>query len=271
MLVAVDTGGTKTLVATFSRSGKILRDQRFPTPRDPQEYLELLGTTILELTEDKTIDAISVAIPGVTRGNVVVWCTNLSWFDFRVGTELKKRFKCPIFVENDANLAGLAETKALPKKFDNSLYITVSTGIGMGLIVDHKIHPALDIAEPEHMLLEYDGKLREWGSFASGRSIRKTYDSYARDIHDRHIWNQIADKISRGLLVLIPTINPDIIIIGGSIGTYFDRYEHALTKLLRERLYKHIVVPPIRQAVHPEEAVVYGCYYFAVDKLAELA
>lgn len=268
MLVAVDTGGTKTLVATFSSKGKLTNQVKFPTPRDPSDYMELLASTITGMTEDKTIDAIAVAVPGQTKNGTAVICTNLGWHNVPIVAPLKKLFKCPVYLENDANLAGLAEANALPKRYDNVLYVTISTGIGMGLIINHEIHPALSITEPGHMVLEYDGKLRTWEGFASGRAIRNTYDSYARDIKDRHVWNQIADKISRGFLVLVPAIKPDVIVIGGSIGTYFDRYEKQLQHILTKRLNPEFLPVDIRQSVHPEEAVIYGCYYYAVDQLS---
>jgi len=269
MLITVDTGGTKTLIAAFNHKGAVVRDTKFPTPRDVSEYIDLVTSTIRELCGDETPSAICIALPGIIKNNVAAWCPNLGWHDEPIYQLMKRRFDCPIFVENDANLAGLAEAKSLPKKLDNILYVTISTGIGMGLIIDHKIHPALTITEPGHMLLEYDGKLREWESFGSGRSIKETYGKFAADIHSVRTWSQIADKISRGFLVLIPVISPDMIIIGGSIGTYFDRYEAILNRILRDKLPETITIPPIRQAIHPEEAVVYGCYYHALNQLAD--
>ena len=59
-----------------------------------------------------------------------------------------------------------------------------------------------------------------------------------------------------------------MIIIGGSVGTYFDRYADFLRDTLRERLPEHIELPKIIQARHPEEAVVYGCYYYGKDYLS---
>lgn len=269
MLITVDTGGTKTLVAAFSRRGKLLREERFPTPKDTAEYLELTISTIHTVAADKDIDAIALALPGIIHNATAVWCSNLGWQDFPVGAMLKKHFSCPIFIENDAKLAGLGETRTLPHLPATALYVTVSTGIGTAIIVDGKIHPALRISEAGHMMLEYDGRMREWESFASGRSIKDTYGKFARDIHNRHVWNQIADKIARGLAVCIPLINPEVIIIGGSIGTYYERYQDALAKHLARYVNPHVAIPAIRQAVHPEEAVIYGCYYYAVDQLAE--
>ncbi|NCS83274.1 ROK family protein, partial [Candidatus Saccharibacteria bacterium] len=66
----------------------------------------------------------------------------------------------------------------------------------------------------------------------------------------------------------IPVLQPDVIIIGGSIGTYFERYDSDLTAILKDKLPDHIGLPRLVQAQHPEEAVIYGCYYYALDALA---
>ena len=63
----------------------------------------------------------------------------------------------------------------------------------------------------------------------------------------------------------------DVIIIGGSVGTYFDRYHEYLEGILVEHLPAHIPCPKIVQAQHPEEAVIYGCYYYGKDFLANKA
>ena len=267
MIIAVDTGGTKTLVAAFGKNGSLLRSEKFPTPHDVTEYIELLSSTITRVAHDKPFDAISVALPGMVRGHTALWCPNLGWKNQPIGSMLGKQFDCPIVLENDANLAGLAEARALTTIPDVVLYVTVSTGIGTGIIVDGKLHPGFNNSEAGHMVLEYDGKMREWESVASGRAIKATYDSYARDIHDRRIWEQIADKISRGLAALLPLFNPHTVIIGGSIGTYFDRYDRALRAHLARYMNPHLELPEIRQAKHPEEAVIYGCYYYALEQL----
>jgi predicted NBD/HSP70 family sugar kinase len=268
MLLAVDTGGTKTLVTGFDRSGKPTHEFRFETPKNPNEYLAELSEVIHKNFGGRIFDAVVVAIPGIVRDNVAVWCDNLAWENVDVAGYLQPLVNCPVWLANDAKLAGLAETRALATTPANSLYITVSTGIGTGIIINGQIMPALSISEGGHMLVEYDGIVTEWENFASGAAIKRDYGKFARDIHDKKIWREIADKISRGLLVLIPVLQPEVIIIGGSIGTYFERYEDALDKVLTKRLPSHIQLPAIRQAIHPEEAVLYGCYYYGSDQLA---
>jgi predicted NBD/HSP70 family sugar kinase len=267
MLIAVDTGGTKTLITSFASNGKPGDTFRFPTPKDEDEYIALLVEHIHEHYAGKPIDGIVIGVPGIVVDNVARWCGNLGWENFDIASQLKVAFSCPVWIENDANLAGLAEVKALRKTPASCLYVTISTGIGTGIILDGQIAPGLSSSEGGHSLVEYDGKVQMWETFASGQAIRRTYGKYARDITSKTVWNQIADKISRGFLAIIPVLQPQVIIIGGSIGTYFERYYPTLRRILTEHLPAHIPVPEIRQAAHPEEAVVYGCYYYGKDRL----
>jgi len=268
MLLTVDTGGTKTLLAGFDRDGNPSQEYRFETPHDPDEYIATLTDAINEHFGSRAFDGLGIAVPGMVKDNIAVWCDNLGWSNVDIATFMKPVVSCPVWLENDANLAGLAETRSLPLIPPLSLYITVSTGIGTGIITNGQINSELSLSEGGRIMIEYKGHIREWEEFASGRAIKKTYGKFARDIHDKKTWKEIADKLSRGLLTLVPTLQPPVIIIGGSIGTYFDRYIDELRDILKLHLPSHVKVPEIRQAAHPEEAVLYGCYYYGKDQLA---
>jgi predicted NBD/HSP70 family sugar kinase len=266
MLVAVDTGGTKTLVASFLKDGSVGKQSKFPTPKDEKEFVTELTREITDILGEATPTAIVIALPGrINPEGVMVEAGNLTWKNFNIRKELASTFDCPILVENDANLAGLAETRVLKTIPPVSLYVTISTGIGTGIIVDGKIDPHFSQSEGGWMMIERDGIIRKWETFASGKAIKKTYGVYAREITSKRVWRQIAANISKGILVLAPVLRPDIIIIGGSIGTFFPEYEDYLKGYLNESLDS---VPKIIEAAHPELAVIYGCYYYALDALA---
>ncbi|MBC7565022.1 ROK family protein [Candidatus Saccharibacteria bacterium] len=268
MLVAVDTGGTKTLVASFLEDGHIGEQFKFPTPPTTAEWTVMLRGLLVEHFGKETVEAIVVAMPGIVKGGTAVWCNNLKWMNFDVAGALTGILgNAPLFIENDANLAGLAETRQLKTIPDFSLYVTVSTGIGSGIITNGIIDPALRNSEAGRSLVEFDGAVREWESFASGQAIYKAYGKYARDITSQRTWHAIADRISRGFLAIIPVLQPNVIIIGGSIGTYFEHFGKDLENLLKEHLPGHIPTPQLVQAKHPELAVIYGCYYYALDAL----
>lgn len=265
MILCVDTGGTKTLVAAFGESGRPSHKHKFPTPHDTGMYISQLSTLITQEYNLDEVEAISIAVPGEVRGGILLWCVNLPWKDFDVVAELRAalHFSKPIRIDNDANMAALGEAHAIKPLPHSALYLTVSTGINGCLIVDGDIEPGLDHSEMGMMVIEYKGKVIQWEKLASGKALFETYGQYARDITDPAIWHEVAEKISRGLLDVIPMIQPEVIILGGSIGTYFDRFSDALRAIIDRDLYEHLDRPHLIQARHPEEAVIYGGYVYA--------
>ena len=269
MIVTVDTGGTKTLVAVFTNKGEMTDHLRFPTPKNQVKYITLLQQSLQSLSIKGHVDAVSIALPGIIKNDIAVWCKNLGWRNFDIKKQLGPIFNnAPVIVENDANLAGLAEARMMKPIPHSLLYVTISTGIGTGFIIDGDINDGMRQSEGGQALVEFDGRVHEWESFASGQAIYETYGKYANEITSVRQWRHIADRISRGFLAVIPIAQPDIIVIGGSMGTYFNKYEKQLAGLLEEKLPIHITRPRIIQAQHPEHAVAYGGYYFAKDFLA---
>lgn len=269
MLITVDTGATKTLVAGVNKGGQFSARYRFPTPKDTAEYIYKLSSLIKEHFDKEKISTISIAIPGTAKDGVAVYCGNLGWHNFPIVRDLLDALdlKVPVFLANDADLAGLSEANAITPLPETCLYITVSTGVGTGLVINGKLAD-LPIFEGGQIFVEYDGIIRRWEDFASGRAIYETYGRYARDIKAKAVWEQIADKIARGLLVLIPAHIPNNVVIGGSIGTHFDKYEKRLREILNHYLPDYMKNVKVSAAKHPEEAVIYGCKLYAEKQLS---
>lgn len=267
MIIAVDTGGTKTLVARFSSRGLLETSKRFPTPQDTDTYIRELVEIIRLLAEDEHPTVVSIAMPNITDSSYVPVFSNLPWRDFDVIASLKPFFPASqLIIGNDAKIGGLGEARSLASVPARVLYVTISTGIGTGMVIDGSLSKELAYLEAGHAMLEYDGTLRDWETFASGKAIYMTYKQYAKDITSEQTWRDIVDRISRGFFSMIPALQPDLIIIGGSMGTHFAKFGPQLTALLDEKLPATIKRPEIIQAMHPEEAVIYGCYYHAIDQ-----
>jgi glucokinase len=268
MIVTVDTGGTKTLIAGFDARGTLQKTIKFATPKTKEAYVDLLRTTLKDNFVASEVDALVIALPGIVKDGVALWCNNLKWKDFDALTVFKDVFGGkPVYIENDANLAGLAEARAIDPVPASVLYVTISTGIGTGIITNGSIDPGLRLSEGGRTMIEFDGVVREWESFASGKAIRAAYGQYARDITSGRVWYQIANRVSRGFLAIIPVLQPEVVVIGGSVGTYFAHFAEQLEGIIKEKLPAHIATPRFIQASHPEEAVIYGGYYYAVDSL----
>jgi len=267
MYLAIDIGGTKTLVAAVEDNGVIARSQKFPTPLEYKKFLKQLEENLKALGEHSWKGA-GVGVPAVVNyaDGSVPRLANLPWKEVTLQADLHELLGCRVRVENDANLAGLSEAMLVKDQFQKVLYVTVSTGIGGGYIVNQRISADLADLEPGHMLLQHEGKLQEWEVFASGRAIYQKYGQYAHDIYDTTAWREITENIGCGLIILEAVIQPDVIIIGGSIGTYFERYADYLTAYLQEHNTTVVPARPVRSAQRPEQAVVYGCYDLASQK-----
>ncbi len=267
MIVAVDTGGTKTLIAVFNTDGQVVREEKFPTPKDLSDYVAQLKETADRLLDGEPATCISVALPGSIQNGIMIWAANLAWADVDIKALLSDHYDCPVIVENDANLGGLAEARSRATIPPVCLYLTVSTGIGTGVILDGKIHPLMSRVEGGRIVLNKDGQPAIWETFASGKAIMAEYGKLASDIDDEQAWTKISNNIAQGLLVLCPFLRPDLVVIGGGVGTHLDKFSSQLQATMEANLVDGYL-PTIVEAVHPETAVIYGCYYHALDHAA---
>lgn len=264
MYLGIDVGGTKTLIAAFDASGEVKNQAKFPTPKKYKDFLDQLGVA-LENFKDYHFIACCCAIPAqIDRKNGVgLVFGNLDWRNVPIKKDLSRLLPtAKIYVENDSNLAGLYEALIFHKQYKKVLYITVSTGIGDGIIIDGKIDPNFADSESGQMMLDYDGKLVRWEDIASGRSLVERYGKPGSEIDDPKIWLQFAKDLTLGLVELIAVMQPDIIIIGGGLGTHFHKYGGFLRGELLKHQNKMVQIPPVMKAKKPEEAVIYGCYDF---------
>lgn len=270
MFLAIDVGGTKTLVATFTQDGTIKKSIKIKTPNDYSKFIGTLRAT-LERFEEYRFNQACIAIPGkVDRSKGIgIAFGNLDWKNVKVKQDLKKFIKCPIVIENDANLAGLYEAKNIINDYKRTLYLTISTGIGSGIIINGAIDSDFQDSEAGHIMVQFGDKVLPWEDIASGSAIKKKYHKIAKDISDRKIWKDISYRFAIGMMSLIATIQPEVIIIGGGVGTHFNKYKVPLQQALKKMSTPLTPIPPIIRANKPEEAVIYGCYEMAKDKYRE--
>ncbi len=263
MYLGIDVGGTKTLVASLDERGAITEEIRFATPQDYEEFLSELAASVNTLSV-KDFKACGIGIPGIidhVRGLGMAF-GHLPWDNVPILRDIETIAKCPVACENDAKVAGLSEAMLVKDK-PRVLYVTVSTGIGIGYIVDQHIDLAMRNSEGGQMLLEHHGKYQRWEDFASGSAIYKRYGVRLSEIADERILRVIARNVAIGLIDLIAILTPDIVVLGGSVGTHYAKYGGFLQEYLEKYDNPMIQLPQIKAAERPEKAVVYGCFDLA--------
>jgi predicted NBD/HSP70 family sugar kinase len=263
MYLGIDIGGTKTLVAYLNNQGVIHSKTLFPTPKTYIQFLKELVISVANLST-KDVIAIGVAAPGSIdrKHGIAKSFGNLPWRDVPLQKDLEKMLGSPVVVENDANLAGLSEAMLIPQ-YACVLYVTVSTGIGTGIITNRTIDPEFADSEGGHIMLEHKGKLQMWENFASGKAIVRRFGKRASEIKDDKTWKLIAHDIALGLYDLTAFIQPDAVVLGGGVMAHLGKFDDLLLQELHKYTTPLTPIPPILQAQRPDEAVVYGCYDLA--------
>jgi predicted NBD/HSP70 family sugar kinase len=265
MYLGIDIGGTKTLLAVLDSNGVIKEQDRFPTNRDHNDFLKDLKAAVSKFEQKECIaTGVGVAATIIDRDRgVAEKLGNLPWKHIPLQQEIEDICHSPVVIENDAKLAGLSEAMLLKDKYKVVLYITVSTGIGYGLVVKGNIDKNIGDGGGRTMMLEHEDKFVPWEDFASGRAIVERYGHMAKDITDKETWEAISRDLAKGFIELIATTEPEVIVIGGSVGQYFDRYKQPLKDSIAKYHVPLIKMPELVQAQRPDEAVIYGCYDIA--------
>ena len=254
MYLAVDIGGTKTLIALFSKRGRVLKKVKFRTARGAGRFIEDL-TTNLELFRRFRVRAITVAIPGLVQKNYTVSFGNRDWDKIDLFTPIKNLFSCPIYFENDANLASLYEAYGLKGR---TIFLTFSTGIGGGIVENNTILAESKDFEPGHKIYTYGGKTKEWEDLAAASALERVYHvDYATDLRGKEVMQDVAARIYLGVNDIIKEYRPDTIVLGGPLGKIFKLYAKYLPEVAGVRF---------KRPKRPTESVIYGCYLFSRSK-----
>lgn len=256
MYLAIDIGATKTLIALFSKRGRILRKNKFPTAQGSKTFIGDLERNLKPFAKYR-INSVVVAVPGIVQKNYTVSFGNRNWGDIDIFTPIKSLFDCPIYFENDANLATIYEAYRLPGR---TIFLTFSTGIGGGIMERNHIVDSEDF-EPGHWSYQYNSKTAEWEDIAAASVIGKYYHvDAATSLRGKKIMQDIAARVYLGLPDIAAKFHPDTIVLGGPLGKIFRLYSKYLPKISGVKY---------RRPKRPLESVVYGCYLYARQKERE--
>jgi glucokinase len=278
MIIGVDLGGTKILTALADSKGSMLSVVKVDTEAasGPEKVLSNITRSIILAAKQakvpmSRISRIGIGAPGPILGKaIIVSPPNLpGWKNVNIKSILQKKLKKHVRVENDANAAALGELCfGAGKGFRNLIYITISTGIGGGIIIDGKIYKgALGTAgEVGHMVIEPKGPKCGCGkhgcleALAAGPAIAKMAGKksaldaeIAARKGDKKSLNAIktaAKYIGIGIGNLNNILNPDIFVIGGGVSNMgpilLDPVKHWAKEYSMEASRKSLIIVPAK-------------------------
>ena len=278
--IGLDFGGTKTIVASADKNGDIIKKIQNPTPQGVNEGIELFKKMIHEVSNGQKIDAI-----GCSTGGPVDWKRGIinflhmsQWKDVPLKDIMEKEFSCPFYVDNDCNVAALGELVfGEGKNYNDFIYITLSTGVGAGIVKNKQIFRSSDGEHPElgHQCTDTKqsfnikcrcGATNCLESLMGGYAIEKRYGKSAEKMTTEE-WEELGSILGQGLRNIIIMHAPQIIFLGGglSFGAREKLIKPAL-EVVREQV-KLVKIPEIKLSSLGYEAPLKGAIALAISGL----
>lgn len=283
MYIGIDLGGTFIKYGLFDSEYKIIYSDSIPTNCSEEaivlDLIYIIRDLIKKSEEEfqERVLSVGVGVPGVVTGDLeyVEECKNLNWKGVPLKRMLEVGTSLPVFIENDANLATLAEYKlGSLKGVDTGVLLTLGTGIGSGTIIKGELYRGSNGLGQElgHMVIGnnfYDcscGKNGCFETFSSATAVvmyakkilkkssvlanikwRFKYTITAKNIFimarkgDRfalEVIERATEYLARGIVNIINILDPDVIALGGGMATSGD----LLINMTRRKINKNLFI-----------------------------
>lgn len=286
-VLAIDVGGTKIIAAIISNKGQVMAREYHLTLADEgaESVIKRILSAIdhllsLRNLDPSQLDSISIAAAGaidLDKGLVTLSPSLPGWRNIPLRDIVKGKYRVNTFLINDATAAALGEHHfGAGKEVNNLIYLTVSTGIGGGIIINGKLYsgPRGSAGEIGHMTIDVNGPRCSCGNIgcletlASGtamaqeaiRRISQGESSSLTEIVNGKVESITAEMVSIaaqggdslaleviskaatylgvGMVNLVNIFNPEMIIVGGGVAQMEDLLLNPARQVVRERAFQ---------------------------------
>ncbi len=285
LYIGIDLGGTGIKAGVVDDQGNILYKDSCPTGVERgyeaviRDMAQMAFTVAREASHEMSeIKAIGIGIPGIMdqRTGIVPFCTNLAWHDVPLISEMAKYTDRPVFVDNDATVAGLAEAVAgASAGAQSSVFVTLGTGVGGGVILNGRVFSGSHGVATEigHMVTVDGGEMCTcgkrgcWERYASATALiregcrlcerkpdtklmkvvagdlktigaRNVIDlAKAGDPDCTALFDNYIHHLCVGLVNLINVYDPEVIVLGGGVSNAGQFLLDAIQEKLPEMVF----------------------------------
>jgi len=247
----IESGGTKFVCMIGSNPDNIIAEQRIPTT-NPEETIRQVIEFFNPYVKSKELTAVGIASfgpidlnPASPTYGFITTTPKEGWKNVDLYGQIQRGLKIPVAFDTDVNAAAFGEQYWQKEKrlLDPFLYMTVGTGIGVGVIVNGSPLHGLIHAETGHIpiphnwqrdpfpgICPYHGDCLE--GLASGISLSRRWGQNPETLPDAHpAWDLEADYIALALVILIYAYSPQQIVLGGGVSQHAGLIQAARSKV----------------------------------------
>lgn len=278
LIIGVDLGASNVRAALV-KNGQILQIAKSPLPND-KSYDGVLNTifSVIDQVNQQGVVGIGVGVPSVVnrKEGIVYNVQNIpTWVEVPLKQILQDRYACGVQVNNDANCFALGECLfGQGRQFKNFVGLAIGTGVAGGIINNGKLLRDVNCGSGEFGEIPYlDGRFEDYCSSlfftnhhqASGESV---FNLAAQgDSESIKISNEFGKHLGKLLYTIILTLDPEAILIGGSISKAFDLYKDKMLAELVKFPYPKSIEKIIIQPTSTPEVQLLGSASLYFDAL----
>lgn len=292
--IAIDIGGTNTRVALVDEKLNIVDRHQFATDSFNPEVTLGKITDIIK-NYDYNITGAGMSCPGpldLMNGQILTPPNlNGNWHNLLVAKELSKMTDIPVYLDNDANLAGLAEAVVGEGQYYRFVqFLTVSTGLGAGFVIDKQIYLgahgyANEVANcimiqdgPSHGSIIPGGiEAISSGTAITTRAINAGLNvTHAGEVNDlavsgnktaKTIIDDAKNYLANFIAFIFAFADPEIVILGGSVALKIDGFVEDVETLVKTKVYDNVKpFIKVRKSTLNEDSGLIGAAYLALSK-----
>ena len=246
-VIGIDLGATNIRGAKVDRQAiGSIASQRIHNGTE-EEVLQ----DVYELTDrliGKDVEAIGIGVPSVVdveEGIVYDVVYIPSWKEVHLKKLMEARYGIPVFVNNDANCFALGEHYfGKGKNVSSMVGLTLGTGVGGGVIVNHKLYAGRNCGAGEFGCVEYLENTYEY--YCSGSFFSNVYGLDGQQVYERamngetealRLYEEYGRHLGNAIKMVIYTYDPPLVILGGSVRVAFPFFEKAMWERIRTCLF----------------------------------
>lgn len=285
MYIGIDLGGTNIGLGIVDEDNNILFKDSMPTRKSLkyneicEDIIELIKKALDVLNLNLTvIKGIGIGVPGIVNptDSMVVECVNLKWKNVHVKKYIEEKLHIPVYIGNDATVAGVAEYAiGAMKGHKSGVLLTLGTGIGAGIIIDGKVYDGahgigseighvivgenyfdcncgrngcLETFCSSTAIIKYAQKLMEEGNFSS---MVEEVEGDLNKINGKLIFdaakngdelandviNRMVKYLAIGIVNTVAILDPEVIVIGGGLSAAGEFLLQPIIKEAKEKIY----------------------------------
>ena len=251
LIIGIDLGGTKVNVGLV-QNNQVLSSKKQKIPKnckDEWEVINLIIDLTKEVIHNHKIVGIGIGVPSILdRKNGIIHEVQKipTWHEVHLGAILEKEFNVPVSIDNDANCFALGEYQfGAGKDCLNIVGLTLGTGMGSGVITNGKLMGDANGGSGEFGMIPYlDGVLEDYcsGNFfknilkVDGEDLSKLASK--GNIEALKAYEQFGEHLGNAIKIILFAVDPEVIIIGGSIVQSCAYFDKGLKKSLSTFAYK---------------------------------